>query len=120
MFLQRRYTMTPERSRALWRMSERVFGNACNALEYLHESLCSREKKNAKLLISRGALPASVQAAYEEQKQQYEPGLNLHILSTCAKILQGKSGHLVVEVNSPIGEASTYVFTFLRCSEAWA
>ena len=55
-------------------MSERIFGNACTALEYLHESLCTREKKNAKLLVSRGALPASVQAAYEEQKQQCEPG----------------------------------------------
>ena len=73
--LYHRYTMTPERSRALWRMSERVFAKACDALEYLHDSLCVREKKNAKLLVSRGALPTSVQAAYEEQKQQCGPML---------------------------------------------
>lgn len=76
--LHDRYTMTPERSRALWRMSERVFARACDALEHLHDSLRMRERKNSKLLVSRGALPTSVQAAYEEQKQQYDtrPGQN--------------------------------------------
>lgn len=45
-----------------------VFSDACTALEQWHEDLRAREKKNAKLQLARGAVPDSVQQAFDEQK----------------------------------------------------
>ena len=54
---------------------QKVFDDACAALEQWHEDLLTREKKNAKLQLARGAVPASVQQAFDEQKTMHAPPL---------------------------------------------
>lgn len=52
---------------------QKVFNDACAALEQWHEDLLAREKKNAKLQLARGAVPSSVQQAFDEQKAMHVP-----------------------------------------------
>jgi hypothetical protein len=50
---------------------QKMFSSACEALEQWNEDLRIREKKNAKLQLARGAVPDSVQQAFDEQKTKY-------------------------------------------------
>lgn len=50
---------------------QKVFYDACTTLEQWHEDLRIREQKNNKLQLARGAVPDSVQQAFDEQKTKY-------------------------------------------------
>jgi hypothetical protein len=63
-----RVVADPDQAAVLKEATNRVFNDACTALEMWNADICTREQKNAKLLIARGTVPTSVKQAFDEQK----------------------------------------------------
>lgn len=70
--LSRRYALPPEAQQQLRTGVERCFAGACEALQTSHAALQATEAENARVLNSRGDLPADMAAAYEAQRRNFE------------------------------------------------
>lgn len=65
-----RYTLPEAKARPLIQSVDTAWRKSVTALESLHSALHDLEAKSAKVLISRGAVPPTMQARIEEKRTQ--------------------------------------------------
>ena len=68
-----RYTVPEKDAKPLIQAVDTACQSAAASLVQLHNNLCDMEAKNAKVLISRGAVPQTMQTRLEEKQKQCVP-----------------------------------------------